>query len=102
MPLKWANSLERWWGGYCHHALWTYGRYVVLIARQGGSRQWEGPTRQALENGLGHVARACSTTAAPGGQLRIYEGTESMAATLRLFRSAAVVVGFHGAAPSRM
>jgi len=78
------------------------GRYVVLIARQGGSRQWEGPTRQALENGLGHVARACSTTAAPDGQLRIYEGTESMAATLRLFRSAAVVVGFHGAAFSNV
>ena len=78
------------------------GRYVVLIARQGSSRQWEGPTLQALEDGLGHVARACSTTAAPGGQLRIYEGTESMAATLRLFRRAAVVVGFHGAAFSNV
>ena len=39
------------------------GRYVVLIARQGGSRQWEGPTQEALEDGLGHMARACSLIA---------------------------------------
>ena len=72
------------------------GRATVLIARP-GSRQWEESSRMALEDALG---RACGSSTAPdqdGGQLRTYRGTESMAATLRLFRSAAAVVGVHGA-----